>query len=349
VAVVADVVERPSTGRRWLRGAAATVAGLLVLVAALFLWAGALQLDLSPLFAQLYAFRVQAMAVLLGLGIVALLLARGRWRLWGLAAVLLALSPLPQVLPRVVGAAAPGAPALRVLAVNVKVSGADVDRVVALAVERQADVVALPEASEAYAAEVARRASAAGLDLVGGTDNPLVSSARENHSWRSGGPFPTSLLVRRDLEPEFDLQRPSATMGSLTADIRRAGAPLAVAAVHPAAPVPGGEVPWQVDHESLHNACATATPTVLVGDFNSTFDHTVMRGLLAAGCRDAAEITGNGLTGTWPSSAPWPLRVPIDHLLLNPAAGSVLSYEVVEVAGTDHLGTFTVLGPPAPR
>lgn len=346
---VTEVVDRPSAGRRWPRRAAATAAGLLIVAAALVLWAGALRLDLFPLFAQVYAFRAQAMAVLLVLGIVALLLARGRRRLWGLAVVLLALSPLPQVLPRVVGAHAGGAPVLRVLAVNVLASGADVDRVVALAVQGRADVVSLPEASAPYAREVVRRARAAGLDYAAETDNPLVSSDHENYERRSVGPFPTSLLVRRELGPRFDRARISGSLGTMTADLRLPGGVLTLAAVHPAPPIPGGEVRWQVDHERLHDACAPGRPTVLAGDFNSTLDHTVMRDLLAAGCRDAAEITGNGLTGTWPSSAPSPLRVPIDHVLLTPAAGTVLSYEVVEVAGTDHLGTFTVLGPPAPR
>ncbi|MGQ0573358.1 MAG: endonuclease/exonuclease/phosphatase family protein [Pseudonocardia sp.] len=313
---------------------------------ALILWAGVLRLDLFTPFAQLYAFRVQAMGLLLVGG--AAVLALSRRRLWGLAIVLLALSPLPQVLPRVLAQEAAGVPMLRVLAVNVEANGADLDQVVALALQRQADVVVLPESSQAYAEEVVRLAAASGLDLISGTDNPLVAAGSDYESprQRSDGPYPTSLLVRRDLRPAFDLQRPSGALGSLTADIVRDGEPFAIAAVHPAPPIPGLESDWRIGHRFLSDLCASEMPTLLVGDYNSTLDHSVMRDLLAAGCRDAAEITGNGLTGTWPSSAPAPLRIPIDHLLLTPAAGTVLGFEVIEVTGTDHLATFTVLGRP---
>lgn len=322
------------------------LAGSVSVLAALVLWAGTLRLDLFTPFAQLYAFRVQAMGLLMVGGAAVLVLTPRR--LWGVAIVLLALSPLAQLLPRVLGEQAAGPPVLRVLAVNVEANGADLDQLAALAVQRQADVIVLPEASQAYAAEVARLAAVSGLDLVSGTDNPLVATRVDDESprRRSDGPFPTSLLVRRDLKPAFDLQRPSGTLGSLTADIVRGGAPLSIAAVHPSPPIPGLESDWRIGHRFLSDLCAPELPTLLVGDFNSTLDHTVMRDLLDAGCRDAAEITGRGLTGTWPSSVPAILRVPIDHLLLTPAAGTVLSYEVIEVAGTDHLGTFTVLGPP---
>jgi endonuclease/exonuclease/phosphatase (EEP) superfamily protein YafD len=325
------------------------LAAVFVLGAGVILWAGVWRIDVFPLFAQLYAFRLQGMALLFVLGVVVALLGRGRRRVWGVIVILLALSPLPQVLPRVVAEEAGGAPALRVLAVNVLGSGADVERVVALAVEREADVVSLPEASAGYADDVVRRARSAGLDYVAETDNPLVSGDYENYTSRTDGPFPTSLLVRESLMPRFDRERLTGSLGVLSADIRLPGGSFMVAAVHPAPPIPGGEARWQVDHEFLRDSCAGTGPVVLVGDFNSTLDHTVMRDLLNAGCRDAAEITGNGLSGTWPSSAPALLRVPIDHLLLTPAAGTVLSYEVLDVADTDHLGTFTVLGPPAPR
>ncbi len=330
------------------RSPAATTLGIAVLLlAALVLWCSVLSLDEFPLLAQLSAFRVQEMAGLLVLG-AAFATRRGRARTFGIALVVLALSPLPQIVPRVVpDGPTGGSGQLTVLSVNVRTDDAGPAAVAALAVARGADVVALPEASAEFATAVATQARAGGLDLLAATDDP-VAAAGAGGSGR-GTPYPTSLLVRSDREPVFHPGRPAGRLGAVTAEVRSGGRVITVAAVHPSPPVPGLEAAWVVDHEFVAELCATGTPTILAGDFNSTLDQSPMRAGLAAGCEDAAEATGNGLRGTWPASWPWPLRIPIDHVLITPDAGTVTRFDVVDVDGTDHRGVVAVIAtPPRP-
>lgn len=342
---VDETVESPKR-RRFLRAV-----GWLLLVAvlsggALVLWAPALGLGRSPLLAQSSAFRPQAMAGLAILGAI-LVSGRGARRVWGVTILVLALSPLPEVLPRAFadGSDVATSDRLTVLSVNVGVNGADVATVVRFAVDRQADVVALPEASESYAAEVVRLARAAGVEYAAATSNPLVTTDYENYRTRADGPYPTSLLVRASLAPVFDTQRPKGRLGNVTAQARTPSGAVSIAAVHPIPPLVGLEPEWSYDHRTLAELCAATTPTVLAGDFNSTLDQAPMRALIDAGCEDAAAATGHGLGGTWPTSVPGLLGVQIDHVLTT--AATAVAHEVVDVPGSDHRGIVAVLALPA--
>jgi endonuclease/exonuclease/phosphatase (EEP) superfamily protein YafD len=80
----------------------------------------------------------------------------------------------------------------------------------------------------------------------------------------------------------------------------------------------------------------------VAGDLNATLDHAEFRDA-TAGCTDAASDVGEGLTGTWPSSAPRLLGVQIDHVLTagGPRPREV---EVVDVEGSDHRGVLARVG-----
>lgn len=322
------------------------VVGVAVLLAVgLVLWAAALGLDDRTLFAQLSAFRVQIAGAVLVVGLVVALVPWRATRLFGVALVLLALSPLPQILPRVIAEPPAGSGALTVLSLNVFLGRADPADVAALAVDRGADVVALPEASAPFAAAVVRGAAVAGVEYLAATDGPAVPLLADGTpAIRGEGPYPTSLLVRADRRPVFRPGEPRTGPGSVTAQLPGAR-PVTVVAVHTSAPLPGAEPAWRADHDALAQACAAGGPLVLAGDFNSTLDQSPLRDVLAQGCGDAAEATGQGLRGTWPARRPSPLRIVIDHVLLTPAAGTVATYDVVAVPGTDHRGLVVTIAP----
>ncbi|MGQ0573463.1 MAG: endonuclease/exonuclease/phosphatase family protein [Pseudonocardia sp.] len=331
---------RPGPG--WRRAVLVAIAVPVLLGAALALWAPAVGLDQRLPFAQLTAFRVQLTGTGLLVAALLLLVPRRAVRLLGAALLVVAVSPLPQIAPRVVAEASASAPGLTVVTLNVFLDRLDPATVAELAVRRGADVVALPEATERYAADVVRHAAAHGMEYRAATAGPVPPPTRGGDR---EGPYPTSLLVRSELRPTFRAGVPDLPQGAVTAHLSGA-LPVAVSAVHPLAPVPGQEPNWAADHAELARLCATGAPVVLAGDFNSTLDHSPMREVLAAGCRDAAEVAGAGLAGTWPAGAAAALRVPIDHVLLTPAAGVVVSYEVVDVAGTDHRGLVVTISPP---
>jgi endonuclease/exonuclease/phosphatase family metal-dependent hydrolase len=75
---------------------------------------------------------------------------------------------------------------------------------------------------------------------------------------------------------------------------------------------------------------------VLLGDFNATLDHGGLRELIATGYRDAAEVTGQGLVGTWgPYDGDRIPPVVIDHVLADRRIG-VRRFAVHGIPGGDH-------------
>lgn len=110
-------------------------------------------------------------------------------------------------------------------------------------------------------------------------------------------------------------------------------------AAHPAAPTrPARAREWRRDLTVLAQWTRRLPAPIVVGDFNSTFDHGPMRAA-AGGCRSAADGTGRGLLGTYPSSLPRWFGIQIDHVLV-PAGAVTERLEIVDVGGTDHRGVL---------
>ena len=75
--------------------------------------------------------------------------------------------------------------------------------------------------------------------------------------------------------------------------------------------------------------------TVLFGDFNAVPWGRVIGSIEAAtGLR-----SDRGVEGTWPSLLPWPLRLPIDHVLASDKL-RLIERRVINVPGSDHLGLY---------
>lgn len=329
-----------ASGRRWRRvGYWAVAAGLLI-AAGSILGAGWLPLGEMTPWAQLVAFRPQIGAGLLGLAVMTGLLVRPlRWPCVVLA--VLAVVSTGTVIGRARGAlvAAPD-PAVTVLNSNVRVDGAAVDEIVELAVTGAVDAIVLLEASRRFAASVVDGARRRGLDLVSETDEPLnpVTGAP-----RGTGAYPTSLLVRADLRPRFGTALPGALLGSLSATVNVDGRQLDLVAVHPPPPFPSQITQWRADLDQVARWCSR--PAVIAGDLNATLDHPPFRRLLDAGCVDTAALSGNALSGTWRSTWPRSLTIPIDHVLLGGRRGTVSSYGLHDITGTDHRAVLVTVTP----
>ncbi len=79
---------------------------------------------------------------------------------------------------------------------------------------------------------------------------------------------------------------------------------------------------------------------VVLGDFNATPWNADFRAMLPR-----AGLTGgsaNGLVPSWPAHAPWPLRVPIDHVLCSPSL-RVADARTGPSFGSDHLPLFATI------
>ncbi|MFF4624942.1 endonuclease/exonuclease/phosphatase family protein [Nonomuraea jabiensis] len=114
-------------------------------------------------------------------------------------------------------------------------------------------------------------------------------------------------------------------------------------AVHACAPSEGWRTAcWASSIRALPPA--GGRPRVLAGDFNSTLDHAVLRDLIATGYRDAADVTGKGLSMTWPYYEQPRLfpKVAIDHVLADRRI-AIRSFQTLRVPRTDHRATLTEL------
>jgi endonuclease/exonuclease/phosphatase (EEP) superfamily protein YafD len=324
---------------------ALVVAGLAILV----LFPEALGLDARSPFAQVVAFRPQlavvavALAALAGLGAVS--------RRSGSDALLVALAlGLVGVVALVeVGARAAGsAPAvgtggadsagssLVVLSLNTYKGQADPDALADLVRDRDPDLVALPEAR----GDLRRRLASRLDDDQGGSGYRAYSADDTNDA--SG----MTVFVRSSFGRPTVTQDRSATFPTIVVDLPRSAPGVAsglrFVATHPRSPRPGGTGSWARDVSGLSRWCDAGRPTVVAGDMNSTEDQQAFADATAS-CSDAGSLTGDGLTGTWPSWLPGFLGAQIDHVL---TAGGPrpTAFEVVPAAGTDHRAILARIG-----
>jgi endonuclease/exonuclease/phosphatase (EEP) superfamily protein YafD len=294
-----------------------------------------LGLDRRGPFAQLVSFRPALLAVLLVVAVAAAVGAVLRRRGWTLAvgllavAVVAAVAVLPRALP-VVDAPAPDAPgvrALTVLAFNTYEGRADVAALAALIRTTRPDLIALPESAGRYRDKLA----------------PLVDGYRFAPSQERGRDVQgVTAAVRADLG-DVTVQVDRST-GFPSVEVSGGGlGTVHFVAFHSIAPTPGEIPEWSGDLGTLDRWCANrdAGPVIIAGDFNASLDHSVFRNAIH-GCTDAAERTGEGLVGTWPTRLPRLLGTQIDHVLITGGvAAETLS--VHDIPGSDHRAVLTRL------
>ena len=215
-----------------------------------------------------------------------------------------------------------------------------------LAIAQKADIVALPETSEATARTVADTMTAAGIQMQLLTlSYDQVAKAKT-----------TALLISTKLGTyrRDDTQGSTKTLPSVLAVPVDGTGPTIVAA-HPVAPVEGEMSNWRAGLEWLAARCGAAASaagggagTIMAGDFNSTLDHyaglttTSASGASRPGdlgaCRDGARARNSAAVGSWPTSLPTSLGAPIDHVMASDGWAFV-GFRVIgseDGAGSDH-------------
>lgn len=240
----------------------------------------------------------------------------------GVAACAVACAGLAMALlvPRVVAQPQPraGGEVLTVGVVNVRIGAADLDRVVAVALEQDLDLLAVVEATPAASAT-----------LVAGPLRQVLPAA-ENATTTVGG----IVLARGALAPLAGLPHAGGTPDVLWTT--PGGTAVAVTTLHASAPIgPTSTARWR--DGLARTPVPAAGPALVLGDFNATIDHAAFRDLLALGWRDAATQAGAGLALTYDGllDASPGLPMAIDHALVGPGI-AVRSFSTHDVPGTDH-------------
>lgn len=229
---------------------------------------------------------------------------------------------------------------MRIMTLNTKNGLADADQIVSIVRNQQVEVLALQEVTTS----LVERLTAAGLDellpshvfgAVGTSDN--------------GG-----INVLYTLAPMSDVSDSilPVTGSAVPAGTITAGShTVRLVSVHPSSPKTGTRGFW---NESLRNLSSLRNyddEYLIMGDFNSTWDHSRYRKMLGDTLVDASQQAGGGFHMTYPSEPgyamlPVPPMIEIDHIVYSKNSGmSVGNMETVKVEGTDHLallGTWVI-------
>ncbi|WP_433065745.1 endonuclease/exonuclease/phosphatase family protein [Dactylosporangium sp. CS-033363] len=136
---------------------------------------------------------------------------------------------------------------------------------------------------------------------------------------------------------------------SATVHVPGAG-PVLIESAHPYPPRQGRVRIWQQQIATQAVPSALGPPRILLGDFNATLDHAVLRKLLRAGYRDAAAERGRGLAATWPYKTEtlpfWTPPITLDHVLIDARIG-VREYGTRPAGESDHRPVVAELVLPA--
>jgi endonuclease/exonuclease/phosphatase (EEP) superfamily protein YafD len=326
--LLAPVLE-PAPRRRVRPGGRAVTIGTWVVVAGFAAWALVRVFGLERGYPsiQLIAFTPYVAGAAALVPLLALILRR--WAALA-AATVVATALVACVVPRATadGAWLPTGPTLRVLTANMLVGGADPAVIVGLVRSQHVDLLALQELTPG---------AQAALESAGLAD--LLPNRSAHPLEGVGGSALYSRFPLRDdglrLNP-FDFGQAKATVTVPGA------APIAVESVHPCAPSDADRSScWAEGLRGEPPATVDGQVRLLLGDFNATLDHVLLRRLIATGYRDAADVTGDGLGTTWPYDKLF-LRITLDHVLADRRVG-VRQVIVDPVRDSDHRAVFAEL------
>ncbi|WP_133874763.1 endonuclease/exonuclease/phosphatase family protein [Paractinoplanes brasiliensis] len=265
-----------------------------------------------------------------------LALATRRWTV-GAVAVIVALALAAAVLPRAIPNRDKGprlGVQLTVMTSNMLFGKADATAIVKLVSEHDVAVLAVQE----FTTEGKQALADAGLGAL----LPYSSLADEPGADGSG------LYSRYPITSAGANRNGGGFMQAYgTLQIPEAG-PVVVESAHPLAPYARSVLgQWREDLLAEPRADKSGTPVILLGDFNATLDHAPMRELIASGYRDAADVTGKGLIGTWGPYDGNPIPpVTIDHVLVDERIG-VRGTSVHAIPRSDHRAIIAELTVPA--
>lgn len=327
---------------------------LLAIGTAIVVWPQFFHLEQTYPFTQLVAARGLVLGGFLVVAVLALLLLIAR-PLRGFAASVLVVALLGAAATGVVGMTrgfgAPSLPAstessIRVMTWNTAGEAVSAEEIASRILEQEADVVSLPETAQSVGESIAVMLREQGHPMWVHHVQFRPDVPDGPQSWQ------TTVLVSPELG-DYSVIQSSEDGTSNTGSVPSAvlmpldGIGPTIVAVHAVAPRLEEMELWRSDLNWIADQCP-AGDFILAGDFNATIDHMASLGVEGGDmghCRDAAARTGNGLTGTWPSSFPAIVGAPIDHVMASPNWRPTGSLVLDDAGGSDHRALIVQLEP----
>ena len=223
----------------------------------------------------------------------------------------------------------------RVMTVNTLNGAASAKQIVEVCRTEHVEVLCLQELTDGMVADL----TAAGIDEilpyhVVSEGASAISNGGRNGIWTA---TPQDNVSRNLL--------PIETSSMPAADIVIGSTTVRIVSVHPNSPVRGAEDLWDKGLSVIGSLSDYGHAYLIMGDFNSTWDHARFRTLLGTRFADASQASGEGFHMTYPSNKIVPSLIEIDHIVYARDSGiTVSSLKTVEIAGTDHKALIGTLG-----
>lgn len=222
----------------------------------------------------------------------------------------------------------------RIMTLNTLNGAASAEEIVQLCKEKNVEVLCLQE----LPLDMVQELEDAGISevlpySVVSEGASAISNGGRNGIWTAA---PIS-DVSRNLLPIDTSSMPAATITIGSQTVR-------VVSVHPNSPVRGAQDLWDEGLSVIGSLSGYSHSYLIMGDFNSTWDHARFRELLGDTFVDASEQSGEGFHMTYPSNSVIPSLIEIDHIVYSKDSGIVVSsLETVEISGTDHKALLATL------
>ncbi len=221
----------------------------------------------------------------------------------------------------------------RIMTLNTKNGNADAEEIVRIVREEHVEVLALQEGTWG----LRERLESSGLrDIL-----PYEIEARHT-DYSNGGE--NALWSAMPLQDETEDLVTIKTSPIPAASVIMNGKTVRFGSVHLQSPRPGNLDLWRSNLSTISQIqSGSDVSLVLMGDFNSVWDHAGFRSMLGSGFADAAEQSGAGFHPTYPANTGIvPAFVEIDHVVHTDGV-VVGDISTAAVSGTDHKALLATL------
>ncbi|MDB6492001.1 endonuclease/exonuclease/phosphatase family protein [Bifidobacterium pseudocatenulatum] len=219
---------------------------------------------------------------------------------------------------------------VRVMTFNTKQGCADAQQIVRTIQSEHVEILAMQEVSSGL------------LDRLhdAGIEDYLPYSVSAQLTWHDNGGVNVLYSAHPLQETTQDLiPIESSSIPAATVDFN--GRKVRFGSVHPFSPRPSNQGLWNKSLDSIAQLqhYDNGESYVLMGDFNSTWDHASFRYLLGDRFTDAGESAGEGLHMTYPSVFP---IAEIDHIIYDKGVYA-RNLETKRIQGSDHKALLATL------
>lgn len=231
--------------------------------------------------------------------------------------------------------------ALKVMSLNSEYGEADAAAIVKLVRDNGVQLLAIQEHTQG----LEDRLEYEGLDRM------LPNRVSEPHDDASGGAvYSVFPLEPNGLLPDTPF-RNDVTRVFVSDPGSGSKATLNLTNVHALPPVDERIDQWRSDLVKIARQASSPGNHLLMGDYNSTYDHSELRALLADGPQgtklvDVGTASGARFSPTWPMEGPPLPGIVIDHMVTSSRISSS-GYAVHRVPGSDHAAIMATLAVPA--